>query len=308
MRDFITITDVVTRDGLQIEPKILSTDVKVAIIEKLIAAGVKRFEVASFVHPKYVPQMADAEEVFKRLGKRDGVIFTALTLNERGVDRAIQAGVDELNFVFSVSETHNRKNTRQSVESSIRNIQSLVKKAGDHQIPVNIALATSFGCPFEGLYEPDRVLVLIERLIDLGVTSFTLADTTGMANPKQVKEACEQVLQHWSDIKLQLHLHNTRGMGAANVIAGIQAGVTNFDSSLGGIGGCPFAPGATGNICTEDIVHMLDLMGYETGLDIDQLIATAKYLEKELGRTIPGQIMKAGKSTDLHPSDWEPAN
>jgi hydroxymethylglutaryl-CoA lyase len=308
MTQRIEMTEVVTRDGLQIEPVFIETEYKIALIQRLMDAGIRRFEVTSFVHPKYVPQMRDAEDVLRGLKDRpDHVTFCALALNEKGVDRAIAAGTDEINFVFSVSETHNLKNSRRSVQESLDNIKALVKRAEQEKMAVNVGMATSFGCPFEGLYKPDRILQLLEQLTEWGVTSVMLADTTGMANPRQIKETCQQVMGRFPKLTLQLHLHNTRGMGAANLIAGLDAGVTRFDSSLAGIGGCPFAPGATGNICTEDIVHMLHLMGYETGIEIDHLLPIAKELEGKLGRSFPGQIMKAGKSTDYYPKDWQPA-
>ncbi|MEH7123437.1 hydroxymethylglutaryl-CoA lyase [Bacillus sp. JJ1532] len=308
MRKQITMTEVVTRDGFQIEPGFIETEYKISLIRRLMEAGVKRFEVTSFVHPKYVPQMSDAEDVMQGLSDRPSdVVFCTLALNEKGVDRAIAAGTDEINFTFSVSETHNRKNSRRSVSESLENIRFLIRRAEEERIPINVGIATSFGCPFEGFYKPERVLPLIERLTDWGINSIMLADTTGMAHPLQVRETCQKVLEQFPDVTLQLHLHDTRGMGAANVMAGLEAGVTRFDSSLAGIGGCPFAPGASGNICTEDIVHMLDLMGYETEMNIDQLITIAKELEGKLGKTLPGQIMKAGKSSDLHSKEWQPA-
>ncbi|MCS0669982.1 hydroxymethylglutaryl-CoA lyase [Cytobacillus firmus] len=308
MKKNITITEVVTRDGLQIEPMIVETEYKISMVKRLIESGIKRIEVTSFVHPKYVPQMSDAEAVMKGLTDRpEDVALCTLALNERGVERAITAGTDEINFTFSASETHNQKNARRSVAESLNNINSLIRRAEEVKLPVNIGIATSFGCPFEGIYKTERILELVRQLTDMGVQSVLLADTTGMAHPRQIRETCSQVLDQFPEIKLQLHLHNTRGMGAANVLAGIEAGVTHFDSSLAGIGGCPFAPGASGNICTEDVVHMLELMGYETGIDIDKMILAARDLEKKLNKQLPGQVMKAGKSVDLHSIDWQPA-
>jgi hydroxymethylglutaryl-CoA lyase len=302
----ITMTEVVSRDGLQIEPKFIETEYKISLIKNLMDAGVKRFEVTSFVHPKYVPQMSDAEEVMRGLRDRpDDVTFCTLALNEKGVERAISAGTDEINFTFSLSETHNGKNSRRSVSESLENIKSLVRRADEVNVPINVGIATVFGCPFEGIYSPDRLIPVVTQLTDWGITSILLADTTGMAHPNQVKQTCQLILERFPGVTLQLHLHNTRGMGAANVLAGIEAGVTQFDSSLAGIGGCPFAPGASGNICTEDIVHMLHLMGYETNMDIDKLLLISRNLEEKLGKSLPGQLMKAGKSTDLHSKEWQ---
>ncbi|PWW32375.1 hydroxymethylglutaryl-CoA lyase [Cytobacillus oceanisediminis] len=305
----ISLTEVVTRDGFQIEPGFIETEYKIDIIKRLIKTGIKRIEVTSFVHPKYVPQMRDAEAVFQGIAedKPSDVKFISLALNERGIERAVAARTDEINFAFSASEAHNMKNTQRTVAESLKNIKTLVKSAERENVSVNVGIATSFGCPFEGMYQPEKVLNVVQKVIDMGISSVILADTTGMAHPKQVRETCQQVLDQFPQLNLQLHLHNTRGMGAANLLAGIDAGVTQFDSSVAGIGGCPFAPNASGNICTEDIVHMLHLMGYETNINIDPLLLIARELEIKLGRALPGQVMKAGKSTDLHSADWQPA-
>lgn len=296
----VMLTEVVTRDGFQNEPGFIETETKVDLIRELIGAGVRRFEVASFVSPKRVPQMRDADEVFRRLGRDSRVSFCALVLNRKGVERALKAGADEINFVFSLSETHNRKNSGRSLSESLELASSL---SGELRgiTAFNVAIATGFGCPYEGVFDADSLLRVMDVLVNRGVSSFVIADTTGMAHPKQVKETCKKVLKEWPELRLQLHLHNTRGMGAANVVAGLEAGVRWFDTALSGIGGCPFAPGATGNVCTEDIAHMLEMMGYTTGIDLDALIRISRQLERRLGRELPGQVMKAGKSTDLHP-------
>lgn len=298
----IHINEVVTRDGFQMESKIPSISYKLDLINSLIDAGIKNIELTSFVHPKYVPQMADAEELFSKIPRRSDVTYSAIALNERGVDRAQKAKADEINLVFSLSETHNRKNANQTVDESIQFVQKLLmgESVLQEQIPINIAISTAFGCPFEGLYTKEKLFPIIERIVEYNPNSINLADTTGMANPKQVEETCYAVKSKWPNLKVGLHLHNTRGMGLANVIAGIRGGVTHFDAALGGIGGCPFAPGATGNICTEDTVHMLEQMGYDTGIDVDKLILASRGLEKELEKTLSGQIMKAGKSSDTH--------
>ncbi|WLD94541.1 hydroxymethylglutaryl-CoA lyase [Alkalihalobacillus sp. AL-G] len=294
----ININEVVTRDGLQIEKKIPSTKFKVNLIDQLMDAGVKRFELTSFVHPKYVPQMADAEDLFSEIDRRSDVVLSALVLNDRGVKRAKRTPVDELNITFSLSETHNRKNANSTVSESIQLVRNVLQET----IPVNVCIGTAFGCPFEGLYETEQLIPVIESVVEYNPNSISLGDTTGMANPRQVEETCYLIRSKWPEIKLGLHLHNSRGMGLANVLAGIRAGVHDFDTALGGIGGCPFAPGATGNICTEDTVHMLEQMGYETGIVVDKLIQAAKGLEQELGKSLPGQIMKSGKSTATHPA------
>ncbi|HET7627737.1 MAG TPA: hydroxymethylglutaryl-CoA lyase [Bacillales bacterium] len=306
MKRSITVTEVVTRDGFQIEPEWIDTERKIALVHDLIAAGVRRFELSSFVHPVLVPNMKDAEELFAAFQRVDDVVFCGLVLNEKGAERALAAKVDEINYVFSASETHNRKNSRQSVQQSLTFALRLAEMSKQANIPLNVGLATSFGCPFEGVYSAQKLWPLLEPLAAAGIRSICLADTTGMAHPLQIKETCRQILQRWPHLLLQLHLHNTRGMGLANALAGIEAGVTHFDSSLAGLGGCPFAPGASGNICSEDFVHMLHLCGYETGIDLDRLIACARGLEKQMGRTLPGQVMKAGKTDDLHPADSVP--
>ncbi|MGG0383659.1 hydroxymethylglutaryl-CoA lyase [Priestia filamentosa] len=290
----ININEVVTRDGFQMESKIPSIPYKLKLINQLMAAGIKHFELTSFVHPKYVPQMADADQLFAQIDRRSDVTFSALVLNQRGVERALDARADELNVVFSLSETHNLKNAKATVSESMDFVKRVIQLA---PIPVNVCISTAFGCPYEGIYEKERLMDVYESLVEYNPSSISLGDTTGMANPRQVEETCSAIKSRWPNLNVGLHLHNTRGMGLANVLAGIRGGITNFDSALGGIGGCPFAKGATGNICTEDVVHMLEQMGYETGIKVDNLIQISKGLEQELEKSLPGQIMKAGQST-----------
>ncbi|MEN1968333.1 hydroxymethylglutaryl-CoA lyase [Lentibacillus sp. N15] len=297
----IDIQEVVTRDGLQIEDQFLPTKEKIDLINQLSAAGVNKIEATSFVSPKAIPKLRDAEDVMLGIDRKPGVTYTALIPNVKGAERAAACKVDEVNLVVSVSETHNRKNVRKTVEESFSGFADIVSFLSGTGISINGTLATSFGCPFEGAIAEDSVLALIDSYLELGADGITLADTTGMATPKQVFQLCKIVLDRWPNLPLTLHFHNTRGMGLANVVEGIRAGVKRFDASLGGLGGCPFAPGATGNICTEDLVHMLVFMDYHVKTDLDRLIATAKHLEKMLGHSLPGQVIKAGKITDLHP-------
>lgn len=297
----IDVFEVITRDGFQIEPEFIPTEQKVQLINELSRTGVKKIEVSSFVSPKWVPQLRDAEEVFKRIERNNDVTYTALVPNIKGVERAIQAQVDEINLVMSVSETHNKANIGRTTEQSLQGFKEIMANIQHTNIKVNGSLATSFGCPFEGELKTDRVLSLLENYLASGMDSITFADTTGMAHPRQVKELMSIVVEKYPTVPITLHFHNTRGMGLANVIAGMEAGVHQYDAALGGLGGCPFAPGATGNICTEDLVHMLHAMGYETGIDLDKLI----YLSNELAnnivkREVPGQVVKSGKITDLH--------
>ncbi|QQK74695.1 hydroxymethylglutaryl-CoA lyase [Salicibibacter cibarius] len=297
----ITLQEVVTRDGFQIEEQFVTTEKKIELINRLSEAAVDKIEVTSFVSPKAVPNLSDAKEVMNGINRTPGVTYSALVLNLRGTERAAECGVEEVNLVVSVSNTHNKKNVRRTTEQSFENFQEMMDYLSSTKMSVNGTLATSFGCPYEGDVSEDKVLRLVDQYLELGATGITLADTTGMATPKQVFELSEKVLKRWAYLPLALHFHNTRGMGLANVMEGIRAGVTRYDASLGGLGGCPFAPGATGNVCTEDLVHMLTFMGYEVGANLDQLIDSAKYLQDVLGHEVPGQVIKAGKITDLHP-------
>jgi hydroxymethylglutaryl-CoA lyase len=295
------VQEVAPRDGLQIEPRILDTLDKVALIDALSAAGFSRIEAGSFVSPKAVPALADAAEVFARIRRRPGTRYVALVPNLRGAERALAAGADELNMVMSASETHNRANMRMSAAASLDGFRAILDVVRQHPVTVNGTIATAFGCPFEGAQAPRRILGLVERYRDLSVGGITLADTTGMANPRQVRDLVRRVLEQVPASALTLHFHNTRGMGLANVLAAYDAGARRFDASLGGLGGCPFAPGATGNICTEDLVHMAHEMGIATGIDLDALLPLSRGLPALLGHEVPGQVAKAGRSGDLHP-------
>jgi hydroxymethylglutaryl-CoA lyase len=301
----IYIHDVVARDGLQIEPAWVPTERKIELIDRLSATGVAKIEATSFVSPKAVPNLRDAEAVMAGITRNSAVTYVALVPNARGAERALAADVDEMVLVVSVSETHNRANVRRSVAESFSGFREVFDVARGSRQTVAGALATSFGCPFEGVIPEQQVLDGVARYVDLGVDSVTLADTTGMANPIQVEALVRRVRVRWPDLDLALHFHNTRGMGLANVVAGLAAGVAHYEGCLGGLGGCPFAPGATGNICTEDLVHMLESMGYDTGVDLDALIAASRRLGEIVGHELPGQVVKAGKSTDLHPSPRE---
>ncbi len=225
--------------------------------------------------------------------------------NARGAERALGADVDEMVLVVSVSETHNRANVRRTVAQSFAGFAEVFDVVRGSGKAVTGALATSFGCPFEGVVPEQQVLDGVARYVDLGVSGVTLADTTGMANPRQVEALVRRVRERWPDLELALHFHNTRGMGLANVLAGLAAGVVRYEGCLGGLGGCPFAPGATGNICTEDLVHMLHCMGYATGVDLDALLAASRRLGEIVGHDLPGQVVKAGKASDLHPAPPE---
>jgi hydroxymethylglutaryl-CoA lyase len=233
--------------------------------------------------------------------RNPAVTYVALVANPRGAERAVAAKVDEIVLVISVSESHNRSNVRRSTEESFAGFAEIMSTLAGIGMKAACGMATTFGCPFEGFQPLDRILKFVDRLVGLGIDSIALADTIGMGNPKQIFEICNEARARFPSYEFALHLHNTRGMGLANVLSGLQAGITHYESSLGGLGGCPFAPGATGNICTEDLVHMLHQMGHDTGVDLDKLIAAARGLPGLVCHEVPGQVMKAGKSTDLHP-------
>ena len=296
----VRIQEVAPRDGLQIEPRFLPTAEKIRLVDRLSLTGLARIEVTSFVSPKAVPHLRDAEEVMRGIVRAPGVAYAVLVPNARGCERALAAGADELNLVLSASETHNQANMRMSTDASLEQFAAVASLARG-RARLNGTIATAFGCPFEGEVPLARVLAVAERYLSLGITEITLADTTGMANPRQAAALLSAVAKACPGIPLIAHFHNTRGMGLANVLAALDAAVDRFDASLGGLGGCPFAPGASGNICTEDLVHMLEAMGIETGVALDALLAAARSLPALLGHEVPGQLIKAGRSTDLHP-------
>ena len=298
----LMVQEVAPRDGLQIEPSWVATDDKVALIDQLSACGFTRIEAGSFVSPKAIPALRDGAEVFARIRRQPGVVYVALIPNLKGAQRALQAGADELNLVMSASQTHNRANMRMACEDSLAAFADIVALARGTRVSLNGTVATAFGCPFEGKIDEERVLEIIERYLALGVGAITLADTTGMANPRQVARLVERVLSRLPASGLTLHFHNTRGLGLANVLAAYEAGARRFDAALGGLGGCPFAPGASGNICTEDLVNLCEEIGIETGIDLPKLIALSRRLPALLGHEVPGQVAKAGRNGDLHPA------
>jgi len=295
------IHEVVTRDGFQIEPQFVPTENKIELIDALSETGLAKIEVTSFVSPKAVPNLRDAETVMAGIKRSPSVKYVALIANPRGAERAIASRVDEVSLVVSVSETHNLANVRRTTDVSFEGFGEILKELRGSGIAVAGALSTAFGCPFEGGQPPGRVMQFVDRYVELGVDSVTLADTTGMAHPKQVLALCSEVRDRWPELELALHFHNTRGMGLANVLSGLASGVQHYEACLGGLGGCPFAPGATGNICTEDLVHMLECMGYKTGVDVDKLIGVSRRLGAIVDHDLPGQVVKAGKATELHP-------
>ncbi|MDI9331403.1 MAG: hydroxymethylglutaryl-CoA lyase [Alphaproteobacteria bacterium] len=298
----IHMQEVGTRDGLQMESVFVPTEEKIALVNALSETGLAKIEVTSFVSPKAIPALRDAEIVMREITRKPGFVYAALVPNVRGVERAIDAQTDELNLVMSASETHNQSNLRMSRDESFTALSQVAQAGRQAGVSINVSLSCSFGCPMEGDVAEQSVLDGCRRFIEeWGSHGVTLCDTTGMAYPSQVYTLIQAFRSRWPDTELTLHFHNTRGLGLANVLAAIDAGADRFDSSLGGLGGCPYAPGATGNVCSEEIVHALELMGYDTGVDLNALIVAARRLPALIGHDIPSQIVKAGQRLDLHP-------
>jgi hydroxymethylglutaryl-CoA lyase len=297
----IDFNEVVTRDGFQNEPHFVATDDKVALIDALSQCGYAKIEVTSFTSSKAIPMLRDAEEVMGRIQRAPGVEYTVLVPNLRGAERAMASRADELNLVMSTSQTHNLANLRMTRSQSFAALTQVVKYVAG-RTPINVSLSTCFGCPMEGEVPLAVVQHYAQGFADLGVRGLTICDTTGMAHPAQVRRMVDLLQAQLPHTQLTLHFHNTRGMGLANVLAAVEAGVTRFDGSLGGLGGCPYAPGASGNICSEDAIHMLDAMGYDTGVDVDRLLQVARHLPHLVKHDVPSQVIKAGCITDLHPT------
>ena len=297
----IYFNDVVTRDGFQIEPNFIPTDDKVKLVDELSQCGFAKIEVTSFTSPKAIPMLRDAEEVMGRISRISGVEYTVLVPNLRGAERAFESGADEFNLVMSTSETHNLAILRMGREKIFSGLAEVIRYVNGSP-PINVSLSTAFGCPMEGDVPQSVVEKFVQRFADLGVRGVTICDTTGMAHPAQVAKMADDLQKQFGNLQLTFHFHNTRGMGLANVLAAVQSGITRFDGSLGGLGGCPYAPGASGNISSEDAIHMLDAMGYDTGINIPKLLSLARELPLIVGHPVPGQVAKAGGICDLHPT------
>jgi hydroxymethylglutaryl-CoA lyase len=297
----VYFNEVVTRDGFQMESEFVPTDDKVALIDALSTCGYAKIEVTSFTSPKAIPMLRDADEVMGRIKRVPGVKYTVLVPNMRGAERAFEAKADELNLVMSMSQTHNLANLRMTMAQSFAALSEIIKRA-QGLAAINVSLSTAFGCPMEGDVPETVVLSYAQRFADAGVRGLTICDTTGMAHPAQVSRMAEAAQNRLNQLQLTLHFHNTRGMGLANVLAAVQSGITRFDGSLGGLGGCPYAPGASGNVCSEDAIAMLDAMGYVTEMDVDKLLVLARELPQIVGHAVPGQTAKAGRITALHPA------
>jgi hydroxymethylglutaryl-CoA lyase len=301
--DSARIREVGPRDGFQNEPETIPTDEKVRLIGLLAESGLRRIEVTSFVRPDVIPQLSDAEEVLGRIERPDGVAYSVLIPNERGLERALahRDRVDEVNLFLSASETHNRKNVNRSIEESLTGLERTIAGARAEGLRCEGVISVSFGCPYEGEVPVERVLGIAERLAAAGCEEVAFGDTTGMANPRQVAAFLVEARQRLAGVELTAHFHNTRGQGLANVHAALAAGVDSFESAFGELGGCPVPPGATGNIATEDLVSMLEEMGISTGVDLDRLLAASREVQGVLGRPLGAHVLTAG------PVDWSGA-
>ena len=300
---FVLVTEVGTRDGFQAEKEFIPTETKAVLINALIDAGVTSFEATSFVSPRAVPQLADATEVMALLKRKPGVRLTALVPNARGAERAAAAKVDMMACFVSASETHTQANLNKSIDAALADFAEFAPIAKQYNIALRGAIATAFGCPFEGDVPEKNILKIAEAYLKGGARHLSLGDTTGMATPPVVTRTVEAIRKNFPEAIIALHFHNTRGIGLANVMNGLDLGVREYESSFGGLGGCPFAPGATGNICTEDLVYLLHECGYETGIDIEALADVARQVQGVMHRDLPGQFMKAGARLKLSSLD-----
>jgi hydroxymethylglutaryl-CoA lyase/(R)-citramalyl-CoA lyase len=289
----VTVCDVGPRDGLQNDPKVLEPEVRAELVNRIAAAGVPRIETVSFVNPARVPQMAGAEEVVAGIERRDGVVYAGLALNERGYDRLVATGLDEVHYAFASTDSFNQRNANATVEDSMAGAERIVTRAREDGIRATVTIGTAFGCPFEGAVDSGRILELARRLAAMGADEVVFADTVGVGVPRQVRKLVGRAADELA-VPIGVHFHNTRNTGFANAITAIESGAGVLDSSLGGTGGCPFAPRATGNICTEDLVYLLHGEGIETGIDLEALIEVAQWLEDVLGRQLEGQVYRAG--------------
>lgn len=295
----VTICEVGPRDGFQPEKVLIAVADKVNIIEQVVASGIKIVEIGSFVHPKAIPQMASTDELAKVLPKVEGVEYRALVTNAKGVERAVACGVHKIKLTHSASQSHNFSNFNKSIEETVAGFGESIKIARENNIAVSAAISVAFGCPFEGKIDLNKLKSYVQKLSDYQIKEISLSDTTGMANPQLVYEVCTEMIKTFPDVRFILHLHDTRGMALANILAGMQAGVTIFDGAFAGLGGCPYAPGASGNVATEDIIHMLHEMGIATGVDLDKAISTAKSAQQIVGHSTDSKVLKAGKVSDL---------
>lgn len=296
--DRVKIIEVGPRDGLQNESKFVDTENKIILINKLVESGFKEIEATSFVHPKWIPNLADAEEVLKEIKSLPATFF-ALVPNDFGFKRALKSGVDGITFVMSATDSHSIKNLNCTTEDSLKKLQPLVIESISNQLQFRASVSTVFGCPFEGNPGFDKIRDVVNKLQDIGFKRIGLCDTIGVANPLQVQNWMSKLTKEFNEIEFELHFHNTYGRGLANVYAGLQAGVRAFDSSIGGLGGCPYAPGATGNIATEELVYLLKELEIETDINKDKLRKTSSFLHKIIGKDLDSQIWRVNKNSNV---------
>jgi hydroxymethylglutaryl-CoA lyase len=292
--DRASVYEVSLRDGLQNEAALIPIDGKRRMIDALVDAGVKRLEITSFVSPKWVPQLADAEELARTAKAPPGVTYSALVPNARGLDRAIACGVPEIAVFMSASETHNKMNVNKTIADTLAVFEEIVPPAREAGISVRAYVSTVWGCPYEGPVDAQKALEIAERLLALGCYQVSLGDTIGVGTPRQTRDIVQRFLDAMAPERFALHFHDTRGTALANVLVGLELGVRDFDASVGGVGGCPYAPGASGNLATEDLVYMLHGMGVETGVDLDKLLVAGNVAEQVIGRPLPGKVHRAG--------------
>jgi hydroxymethylglutaryl-CoA lyase len=288
----VTIKEVGPRDGLQNEKAFIETEDKIAWVNKLSQTGLTYIEITSFVNPKWIPQLSDAAEVAAKIKKEKGITYAALVPNLKGLEGALAANVDEVSVFMSASETHNRKNINKSIAETFPVLQEVVIQAKNAGKTVRGYVSTVFGCPYEGAIDVEQVIKVADKLFEMGIDELSLGDTIGVANPRQVQEVLEEIFKRFPKVKLAMHFHNTRGTALANVLASLEMGITTFDSALGGLGGCPYAPGASGNLATDDLLYMLDGMGIETGVKMEQLVEAALFIQEKLGRKLNSHFIQ----------------
>jgi len=295
----LLLEDEALRDGLQMESRIFSLDEKVQLFQMLKNAGIKRIQVGSFVHPEIIPQMADTDELIRTLGRQEETVVTALILNEKGLERALDCGVAHVSMSVSVSDTHSRKNAGRPAAEALETMSHLVRYALGSGLKVRVGLQCAFGCVYEGSISEEAVLSAAEKMLQAGAEEINLADTTGMATPYSVRNLIKGVKKRFPDVRISLHLHDTRGLGLANMFSGYEAGIRTFDVCAGGLGGCPFVKGAAGNVPTEDAVNMFETLGIRTGIDLKAICDVVAVLENALGRKLPGRMKRVIEYGDI---------
>lgn len=298
--DIVAIAEVCPRDGFQSLSEIVPTEEKIEIINMLLECGYKQIEVTSFVHPKAIPQLTDADEVVTRIRRKEGVVLRALVPNLRGLDRAIAAGVDKIKLMLSATDSHSLSNANCKTMDAMKGFEPLIAKANEQQMKVSGSISVAFGCPYEGDVSIERLKMICSQYRFLGIRQLSLADTTGMGNPAKVRRVIRSLQDEFPDFIFSLHLHNTRGMAFANALVGYEEGIRDFDSSAAGLGGCPYAPNASGNIASEDLIHGFEEMGIPTGVDIDRVLEVARRLQARFPQYADSFLLKAGKCSDLH--------